>query len=84
MRDFDESLPDAYNWHLTDVRPDTEHTQKSDDYLCGITTEFNHQYIHYRTLKLSNDKRDAITLFLSLSEYTEEIIENMFSIIANS
>ena len=84
MREINEISPEMYNWHLTDIRPDNEHTKLSNDYLCGETTDFNFPYVHYRTLKLSNDKKDAIALFLSLNDYSEETIENMFSIIANS
>jgi hypothetical protein len=84
MREVKESAKDSYQWHLTDVRPENDQTIKSEDYLWGATTSFPYPFLHYRTLKLSNDKRDAIILFLSLSDYPEEIIENMFSIIANT
>ena len=84
MREVNEASPEMYNWHLTDIRPDNEHTKRSNDYLFGSITEFTYPHVHYRTLKLSNDKKDAIALFLSLNEYDEGTIENMFSIIAGS
>ncbi len=84
MRDIEESSIGTYQWHLTDIRPDIDHTNTSDDYLCGITTNFKYPFIHYRTLMLSNDKKDAIALFLSLDSYNNEVIENMFSIITDT
>ena len=84
MREIEESQPGLYQWHLTDIKPDNDHTVKSDDYLNNDTDNFKYPYIHYRTLKMTAEKKDAVVLFLSLNDYNNDDIEHMFSVIANT
>jgi len=82
MRSVEPIDTDAYHWTLTDVAPSdqqldfTERTLLSDELSPHLF-----KTICYQTLRLSNDKKNAIILFLSLSNgiYDEITIQKLIS-----
>lgn len=56
-----------YSWSLTDIQPELDHINKSEEFLIGELEQSPYKEIVYRTLQLSDDKKKAILLFFELT-----------------
>lgn len=58
---------DNYSWHLTDIEPQQDHIDKSEEFLIGDLTISHYTEIVYRTIEISDDKKNTIALFIEVT-----------------
>jgi hypothetical protein len=58
---------DNYHWTLTDISPPDDQLVKSEEFLLGEITDYPFPYLVYRRINLSDDKKNAVSLFLEIT-----------------
>lgn len=67
FRSTDYVSEDCYHWTLTDKEPSEEIMQASQDFLLEDQAEFPYRTVLYRTVHLTQEKKNVIVLFFELT-----------------
>ncbi len=67
LRSAEYVVDNTYSWHITDIEPQQDHIDKSEEFLIGDLTISHYPEIVYRTIEISDDKKNTIALFIEVT-----------------